>query len=1020
MADLSNDSGVYGRPWLAVFLGVVVAVVVYGTSLLFGQDPAGVPGEEQVVDVQIMGNRGVAREKILRQIHTRPGRPFDLELIEQDVRRLGRTGQFVDVKTFTQRVPGGRVVVFQVVERPILEEVRYIGNKKIKTKALQKEVTLKSGDALDPYAVAEARRRIEGLYRTRGFSKARVTVGEGDKPGDRRAVFVINEGRKARILWTGFVGNAIASDARLRTQIKSKPGILWFINGEVDRQQIEEDLNRLTAYYRSLGFFRARVGRILDFTGNQNWLILTFVIDEGPRYKVRNVSFIGNTKFTAEALDAEVQLKGGRYFDQRQMTGDVATIQEKYGSIGYIFADVKPDPRYLENEAQIDLVYNISEGDRCRVGRINVEIQGEYPHTRITTVLNRVSLKPGDIVDIRKLRESERRLRRSGLFELDIQRGTAPKIVFSPPPLDEEETEIARPPGRPPRVRGQSPDLVPCGGWNYAPAAESRPGDRRVDLTLPCRRVRPAAAAEAGPHWPYRPGICGGTPAPQPSSVVVRAQFSPEEGRAVPELRAPPSWYGGQQAVPAPSGGPVADGLSAPPVMTPPATPAPVMAPPPAAPTYPPAPATQPVPGPAGISGGAAPPGPTFGGRPAVGPAQPGSGRLVVPPRMPANEGIFSEDSPFFGGPPDQDFTREIDIFPTLQETETGRLMFGAGINSDAGLVGSFVIDERNFDWTRFPRSWEDIRNATAWRGAGQRFRLEAVPGTEVQRYMVSFQEPYLLDTAVSLGLSASYYDRRFFEWDEQRLSGRVSLGYQLTHDLVGSFSFRGAKINIYNLFSHPFYGTPWELEEVKGDNALYGFGLRLAHDTRDSAFLATEGHLIELGIEQVIGSFNYPRAEVDLRKYFLIHERPDGSGRHVLSLSARLGWTDTNTPIYDHYYAGGFSTIRGFDFRGASPRDGLTGMLVGGHVQLLLSAQYLFPITADDMLRGVVFCDTGTVERAFDDWDGTYRVSPGFGLRITIPAMGPAPIALDFAFPVSSDPGDREEVFSFFVGFNR
>ncbi len=71
-------------------------------------------------------------------------------------------------------------------------------------------------------------------------------------------------------------------------------------------------------------------------------------------------------------------------------------------------------------------------------------------------------------------------------------------------------------------------------------------------------------------------------------------------------------------------------------------------------------------------------------------------------------------------------------------------------------------------------------------------------------------------------------------------------------------------------------------------------------------------------------------------------------------------------------------------------------------------------------MLRGVVFCDTGTVERTLDDWRDNYRIAPGFGLRIVVPAMGPAPIALDFAFPVVVNPGDRVLNFSFFVGFGR
>lgn len=363
--------------------------------------------------------------------------------------------------------------------------------------------------------------------------------------------------------------------------------------------------------------------------------------------------------------------------------------------------------------------------------------------------------------------------------------------------------------------------------------------------------------------------------------------------------------------------------------------------------------------------------------------------------------------------------TRFIPLNPILQETQTGRMMFGVGVNSDAGMVGSIVLDEQNFDWTRFPRSWEEIRNATAWRGAGQRFRIEAVPGTEYQRYMVDFQEPYLdiLGYQSSLGLSGFYYTRNYLEWDEDRVGGRVAIGYHFSPALMGSLAFRGMKVGVYDPVGP---NTPAELTEALGDSALYGFQGKLSHDTRDSQFLATEGHLFQASFEQVIGTWSYPRAEVEMRQYFLLHERPDGSGRHVLSLSGQVGYTGDDTPIYEHYFAGGFSTIRGFDFRGASPRDPLTGVRVGGHFQMLASAEYLFPITADDMLRGVIFCDTGTVERKIDHWQDTYRVAPGFGLRVVIPAMGPAPIALDFAFPVSRTSGDEIENFSFFVGFLR
>jgi outer membrane protein insertion porin family len=337
--------------------------------------------------------------------------------------------------------------------------------------------------------------------------------------------------------------------------------------------------------------------------------------------------------------------------------------------------------------------------------------------------------------------------------------------------------------------------------------------------------------------------------------------------------------------------------------------------------------------------------------------------------------------------------------------------MAGVGINSDAGVVGSIIIDERNFDWRRVPTSWAEIGNA--FRGGGQQFRAEAAPGSEVQRYLISWTDPYWRGTPFSLGLAGSYYDRRFRDWDEQRLGGRVSWGYEWPRrDFTGTLAYRGENVNIHD----PFVPTPPELAEVVGDNVLHGFRISVANDTRDSAFLATTGHYAELSFEQVIGSFDYPRAVLDMRKYLLLRQRPDRSGRHVLSYSARLGYTGTHTPIYDHFFAGGYSTLRGFDFRGASPVSG--GVEVGGEFMWINTIEYLLPVTADDMFHMVGFVDFGTVEP--DVEINTFRVSPGLGLRITVPAMGPAPIALDFAWPIIKADTDDTEVFSFHIGLQR
>ncbi|MEN1682142.1 MAG: BamA/TamA family outer membrane protein, partial [Planctomycetota bacterium] len=166
---------------------------------------------------------------------------------------------------------------------------------------------------------------------------------------------------------------------------------------------------------------------------------------------------------------------------------------------------------------------------------------------------------------------------------------------------------------------------------------------------------------------------------------------------------------------------------------------------------------------------------------------------------------------------------------------------------------------------------------------------------------------------------------------------------------------------------------------------------------------------------------FDYPRAILDARKYFLLNERPDHSGRQVLVASSRLGFTGSNTPVYEHFFAGGFSTLRGFDFRGASPVrqvNNFTNAEIGGEFMWVNTVEYMFPLTADDMINGVVFCDFGTVEPSVKIED--FRVSPGVGLRLTIPAMGPAPIALDFAWPIEHADTDERQVFTFNVGFLR
>ena len=391
---------------------------------------------------------------------------------------------------------------------------------------------------------------------------------------------------------------------------------------------------------------------------------------------------------------------------------------------------------------------------------------------------------------------------------------------------------------------------------------------------------------------------------------------------------------------------------------------------------------------------------------------QGGSAAAVAPGAFtPAGDPMLGFTTPT----PYQPRIREAPIDIYVQEARTGRVVLGGSVNSDLGVAGQVIIDERNFDWRRLPTSWGDLFAGRAFRGAGQNFRAELMPGTNVQRYTVNFTQPHLFGySPISFSLGGFLFTRQFRDWSEQRLGGRMALGYDITRDLSATTELRLEDVNIFN---PRVQGVP-QLDNALGSNDVYTGRFRLAHDTRDSPFMATEGHLIEMIYDQVFGEYDFPRGQLNYSRYFLIRERADGGGRHTLAATYRAGITGADTPIFETFYAGGYSTMRGFSFRGASPQ--VDGVQVGGQMMFLGSLEYLFPLTADDMLRGIVFCDYGTVSPDINfSWD-YYRIAPGFGFRVNVPALGPAPLAFDFAFPVKYVDTDDRQVFSFFMGFTR
>jgi outer membrane protein insertion porin family len=395
-----------------------------------------------VKGIQIVGNQAVSQHKILSHMQTRQDRNYDEKQLQSDIHELYRTDLFRKITPSVAEHEDGVVIRLEVSEQPTVTDVVFHGNTRLDNRLLQKHCGIEKGDPINPFSVDMARQRLLDLYHEKGMNQAAIEVLEGNRAGDRRVYFEISEGPVERIWSINFVGNVIITGPVLQTKIKSRDargGLTTYAFNVANRDQIAQDADQLVAFYRSLGYFKARVESTIDYYGGGDFLDVTFIVDEGPQFTVRNVSVVGNRFFQTDTLMSAFELKAGDAFHLGKMTRDQRKMRnEFYGREGFVFVDIVPEPRYIEEADQIDIVYQITEGDQYIAGPINVHLDGDSSHTRHNVVLNYLSIREGQLIDLAELEASERRLRFSQLFETNPAMGEPPRVEVRPPDVEPE------------------------------------------------------------------------------------------------------------------------------------------------------------------------------------------------------------------------------------------------------------------------------------------------------------------------------------------------------------------------------------------------------------------------------------------------------------------------------------------------------------------------------------------------------------------------------------------------------
>ncbi len=392
-------------------------------------------GDAVVLDVKVVGNKTVGIHRILQALQTRKDRFYDYETVLGDVRRLNDMGSFDHVTFKLDEQPGGVAVTFLVHERPVITRVIYHGNRAINDRELRGRAGIEKKDPLSEFSIESARRRLIDYYREEGFNQVSVTSSIGIRDDAGAVVFRINEGPKERIADVEIHGNTIVSEARLKKIIQTRGpmvGVLNYVGNTADMRTIDKDVDVLAAYYHNLGFLTATVGRRIAYDDSGKWITVTFVINEGPRFKVNDVQIVGNQFITEESLRRRLELGPGDMFDGTLLRRDVGELVYGYGELGFIYAEVEPKTVMRDEANVVDLVYDISEGDRWKVGQIRVNIDGEPHLMKETTMLNLVDLREGDWIDRRTLELNRRRLERSQLLETNPQIADPPDIKVVP------------------------------------------------------------------------------------------------------------------------------------------------------------------------------------------------------------------------------------------------------------------------------------------------------------------------------------------------------------------------------------------------------------------------------------------------------------------------------------------------------------------------------------------------------------------------------------------------------------
>ncbi|MCF8085261.1 MAG: outer membrane protein assembly factor BamA [Desulfohalobiaceae bacterium] len=377
--------------------------------------------EQRIASVEVAGNERVDAEAVLQRIGTNEGDTYDPEQIDRDIQKLYESGFFRNISVRVRDTVSGKKIVYDVQERPIIRDIVIKGAKSLDKGDILEAMSSKSGQIINPETIAKDLETVRELYRKDGYYNVTVDYSRQQvETGRVKLIIQINEGEKRYIQSIRIQGAEKLDPDDLKDQLAlSERGFFsWFTGGGVLKERmLNRDAAALEAYYANRGFMDVKVGQP-EVDPVENGLRITFLVREGPRYRVGKISFQGDLIVSQEELLQKVTIdemaQQEAYFDRSVLRDDLKKLEDVYQKHGYAFAEAKPQLDKDSQEQVIDVTYVLNKKRRVYINR--VKITGNTK-TRDNVIRRNLAISGGDLFDSEKISRSKERLERLDYFK---------------------------------------------------------------------------------------------------------------------------------------------------------------------------------------------------------------------------------------------------------------------------------------------------------------------------------------------------------------------------------------------------------------------------------------------------------------------------------------------------------------------------------------------------------------------------------------------------------------------------